>query len=140
MLTKENKRFYSQQTKFLTAKNQNKQRSKIVVQNVPDTDLLKEANKDERGLWLVSNSVLRDSAIPWPGGPEAFVSREGKIVFENALFLKYCLSENNSSLWFWFHFYLGILGIYLMFKSLSHNPLDLQPILMYSSHLATWCL
>lgn len=50
MLTKENKRFYSQQTKFLTAKNQNKQRSKIVVQNVPDTDLLKEANKDERGL------------------------------------------------------------------------------------------
>lgn len=93
----------------------------------------------------MDNSVVTDRAILGPGGPETFVNiREGKNIFGNTLLLKCCLSECNSSLGFWFHFYLGILCILLIFKSLSHNPLDfcvnLQAIFMSSFALATWCL
>lgn len=78
---------------------------------------------NERNPWLVDNAAVADEAIPWSGGPEAFVSiRERKNVFENILLLKCCLSD--SSLGYWLQLYLGILGILLICKRLSCNPLD----------------
>lgn len=130
----------NKQSKFLTTKRRTHKGLKCQFTVSLSLTLCREADNNERGLWPMDNSAVTDGAIPWPGGPEAFVIiTEGKNVFRNTLLLKCCLSES-SSLGYWLQFYLGILGILLICRCLSCNPLDfcasLGVLFMYSLALA----